>query len=47
VISGISPYVLKYNDSLREQLSASMHRIKEAVDASIEELPRRKIRLAA
>lgn len=47
VIGGISPYVLKYNDTLREQLSASMHRIKEAVDASIEEFPRRKIRLAA
>ena len=47
VISGISPYGLSYNTSLRDEIRSQMNSLKETLDASIEEMPRRKIRLAA
>lgn len=38
-------YSLSYNEVLRKKVSGDMDRLKVAVDAAIEELPRRKIRL--
>jgi hypothetical protein len=47
VISGVSPYGLKYNDGLRQQIASEMSNLKTAINEAIEDLPRRKIRLAA
>ncbi len=40
-----SPYALKYNDALRQRVAEDMARLKAVVDDSIEELPRRRIRM--
>lgn len=40
-----SPYALKYNDLLRKRIVQDMSRLKVAVDKSIEDLPRRRIRM--
>jgi len=45
-ISGVSSYGLNYNEAMRNRMKTSMATLKEAIDASIEELPKRKIRLA-
>ena len=47
VVDGISPYGIKYNEVMRKRITASMSDIKETVDNVIQDLPRRKIRLAA
>jgi hypothetical protein len=47
VINGISPYGLRYSENLRQHITQEMHRLQEAIDESLEDLPRRKIRLAA
>ena len=47
VIDGISPYGLKYNEVMRNRITDSMSDLKETVNGIIEDLPRRKIRLAA
>ena len=47
VIDGISPYGLKYNEVMRKRITDSMSDLKETVNGIIEDLPRRKIRLAA
>ena len=47
VVDGISPYGLKYNEVMRKRITASMSDLKETVNSVIQELPRRKIRLAA
>ena len=47
VIDGISPYGLKYNEVMRKRITDSMSDLKETVNDIIEDLPRRKIRLAA
>lgn len=47
VVDGISPYGLKYNEVMRERIGDSMGNLKKTVDNIIEDLPRRKIRLAA
>jgi hypothetical protein len=47
VIGGVSPYGLKYNDSIRENIHSQMAVLKNAIDVAIEDIPRRKIRLAA
>jgi len=46
-INGISPYGLNYNESMRNKIKASMDALKVSIDEAIEDLPRRKIRLAA
>lgn len=38
-------YGLNYNEMLRKRVQNDMQHLKEAVDAAVEELPRRKIRL--
>lgn len=40
-----SPYALKYNDALRQRVAEDMARLKAVVDDSIEDLPRRRIRM--
>lgn len=40
-----SPYALKYNELLRKRVAEEMTRLKVAVDQSIEDLPRRRIRM--
>ena len=47
VVDGISPYGLKYNEVMRKRISDSMGDLKETVNNIIQDLPRRKIRLAA
>ena len=45
IIGGISPYSLKYSKDLREKVREDMESVKSAIDAAIEDMPRRKIRL--
>jgi len=45
-ISGISPYGLNYNDQMKNKIRTSMKVLNDAINDSIEELPKRKIRLA-
>jgi hypothetical protein len=45
-ISGISPYGLNYNDQMKNKIKVSMKTLNDAINDSIEELPKRKIRLA-
>ena len=45
-ISGINPYGLNYNDQMKTKIKVSMKTLNDAIADSIEELPRRKIRLA-
>ena len=47
VINGISPYGIKYNEVMRKRITDSMGDLKETVNDIIQDLPRRKIRLAA
>ncbi|NWH05897.1 DUF3150 domain-containing protein [Desulfobacter latus] len=47
VVSGVSPYGLKYNDVLQKKITKGMSEVNEAINASIEEIPRRHIKLAA
>ena len=47
VVDGISPYGIKYNDVMRKRITDSMSDLKETVNDIIQDLPRRKIRLAA
>jgi hypothetical protein len=47
VIGGITPYGLKYNDSVRERIHSEMAQVQNAIGSAIEDMPRRKIRLAA
>ena len=47
VISGASSYSLQYNDVMRKKIQNGMNDLKDAVDLAIEEMPRRKIRLAS
>ena len=45
-IGGVSAYGLRYNNRMQEQISAEMQNLKTAIDEAIEDLPRRKIRMA-
>ena len=47
VVDGISPYGIKYNEVMRKRITDSMGDLKETVNDIIQDLPRRKIRLAA
>ena len=46
VIGGMSAYGLRYNSAMQQQISHEMQNLKTAIDEAIEELPRRKIRMA-
>jgi len=45
-ISGISPYGLNYNAQMKERMKTAMTTLNNAITESIEDLPKRKIRLA-
>lgn len=45
-IAGVSPYGLNYNAQMKDRIKTAMTTLKTAIDDSIEELPRRKIRLS-
>ncbi len=47
VIGGVSSFGLKYDTELRESVNRQMSELKEAIDGAIEDLPRRKLRIAA
>jgi len=47
IVSGVSPESLRENPQLRQRVSSKMSEIKDAIDNALEDLPRRKIRLAA
>jgi len=47
VIDGISPYGLKYNETMRNRISDDMSSLKQTIDDAIQDLPRRKLRMAA
>jgi hypothetical protein len=44
-IRGVNPSGVKYSDTIRERVSNQMENIKTIIDASIEDMPRRKLRL--
>jgi len=46
IVAGVSPYALRYNEDLRNGIAKDMTRLKKEVDKAIEELPRRRIRMA-
>lgn len=45
-VAGVSPYGLNYNVQMKDRISTAMTTLKQAIDDSIEELPKRKLRLA-
>ena len=45
-ISGVSPYGMTYNQDAKDRMKTAMNTLKESIMDSIEDLPRRKIRLA-
>ena len=47
VIGGVSSFGLRYNNELRTNLSKQMTKLKNSIDLAIEDMPRRKLRLAA
>lgn len=47
VIAGINPYLLTYDNAIREKIHQDMQTLKTAIDESIVDIPRRKLRLAA
>jgi len=47
VTTGVSPYGLKYNDVMRKKITNDMSDLSKAIGDAIEDMPRRKLRLAA
>ncbi len=47
IVGGITPYGLRYNEAMRETISSEMTNLKNSIDEAIQDLPRRKLRLAA
>jgi len=47
VISGVSPYGLKYNDVMRKSIANGMSDLSSAIADAIEDMPRRKLKMAA
>jgi hypothetical protein len=46
LIDGVSPAGIKKNDVMRQNIKNEMNELKYAIDAAIEDMPRRKIRMA-
>jgi len=46
-ISGVSPYGLKYNEVMRKSIANEMTNLSEAIADAIEDMPRRKLKMAA
>lgn len=47
VIGGVSPFGIRYNDEMRNTIRTAMGELNESIGVAIEELPRRKLKLAA
>jgi hypothetical protein len=47
VVNGLSTDALKQDENSRKYIADEMNQLKVAVDGALEDLPRRKIRLAA
>jgi hypothetical protein len=47
VVSGLSPEELRQDGNLRRYIADEMNQLRVAVDGALEDLPRRKIRMAA
>jgi hypothetical protein len=47
LIDGVSPGGIKRNDVMRKRIKNEMNELKSAIDAAIEDMPRRKIRMAS
>jgi hypothetical protein len=46
LIDGVSPGGIKRNDVMRQKIKNEMNELKFAIDSAIEDMPRRKIRMA-
>ena len=46
VVSGVSPYGLKYNDVMRKKIANGMTNLSDAIAGAIEDMPRRKLQMA-
>jgi len=46
VIAGVSPYGLKYHGTVQNKVKDEMNILKSAIDQAIEDLPKRRIRMA-
>lgn len=47
IVNGVSGYALKYNEVLRQKVATDMETLRTDIDAAIEDIPRRRIRMAA
>jgi len=47
LIDGVSPAGVKKNDVMRQKIKNEMNELKSAIDAALEDMPRRKIRMAS
>jgi hypothetical protein len=47
LIDGVSPVGIKKNDVMRQKIKNEMNELKFAIDSAIEDMPRRKIRMAS
>jgi hypothetical protein len=47
LIDGVSPAGIKKNDVMRQKIKNEMNELKLVIDAAIEDMPRRKIRMAS
>ncbi len=47
LIEGVSPDGIKKNDVMRQKIKNEMNELKFAIDSAIEDMPRRKIRMAS
>ena len=46
MIEDVSPEGIKGNDIMRQKIKSEMNELKYAIDSAIEDIPRRKIRMA-
>jgi preprotein translocase subunit Sec63 len=46
LIEGVSVNEIKNNDVMRKRIKNEMNNLKSAIDGAIEDMPRRKIRMA-
>ncbi|MDA3789157.1 MAG: DUF3150 domain-containing protein [Desulfobacula sp.] len=46
VVSGVSPYGLKYNEIMRKKIANGMTNLSDAIANAIEDMPRRKLQMA-
>ena len=47
LIDGVSPDGIKKNDVMRQKIKNEMNELKSSIDAALEDMPRRKIRMAS